>query len=313
MLSLFAVFLLVAALGWRDYLRAGRVNLPTTLANIAEGSGGQGFFDAGRSILKPEAEAAVALVARKAVETAQLQRQRREVGANHIQVIGYASPEGKKNQQLAEDRALAVRNYLVNNLQIPEECVVVASYADSHSTLLQSWLHKGNTLASFRALRTPEEQRRVLGVSNNELQKERRVAILSVYHSDSTCRLDQIVLRNADAVIPAGGVSREPGAPTYAESAPVRVGGAINSPSKIKDVNPIYPTIARAARVQGVVIIEATIGVDGRVTDAKVVRSIPLLDEAALVAVRQWEFTPTTLNGQPVPVVMTVTVDFTLQ
>ena len=57
----------------------------------------------------------------------------------------------------------------------------------------------------------------------------------------------------------------------------------------------------------------ATIGASGKVTDAKVLRSIPLLDAAALDAVKQWEYTPTTLNGQPVPVIMTVTVNFTLQ
>ena len=51
----------------------------------------------------------------------------------------------------------------------------------------------------------------------------------------------------------------------------------------------------------------------GMVQDAKVLRSIPLLDAAALDAVRQWQFTPTTLNGVPVPVIMTVTVNFTLQ
>jgi len=62
-----------------------------------------------------------------------------------------------------------------------------------------------------------------------------------------------------------------------------------------------------------VVIIEATIGTDGKVKDAKVLRTIPLLDQAALDAVRQWEFTPTLLNGVPVPVIMTVTVNFTLQ
>ena len=79
------------------------------------------------------------------------------------------------------------------------------------------------------------------------------------------------------------------------------------------DVNPIYPPIAQSARVQGVVIIEATIGPDGAVKDAKVLRSIPLLDAAALDAVKQWQFTPTLLNGVPVPVIMTVTVQFTLQ
>jgi protein TonB len=93
----------------------------------------------------------------------------------------------------------------------------------------------------------------------------------------------------------------------------VRVGGAIKAPVKTKDVRPVYPSIAQSARVQGVVIIEATLGPNGTVTDAKVLRSIPLLDAAALDAVRQWQFTPTTLNGQPVPVIMTVTVNFTLQ
>jgi protein TonB len=95
--------------------------------------------------------------------------------------------------------------------------------------------------------------------------------------------------------------------------APVRVGGAIRPPQKTKDVKPVYPAIAQSARVQGVVIIEATIGPNGKVQEAKVLRSIPLLDQAALDAVKQWEFTPTLLNGVPVPVIMTVTVNFTLQ
>ena len=96
-------------------------------------------------------------------------------------------------------------------------------------------------------------------------------------------------------------------------AAPVRVGGNIKPPQKTRDVRPVYPPIAQSARVQGIVIIEATIGPDGAVKDAKVLRSIPLLDGAALEAVRQWVFTPTLLNGVPVPVIMTVTVQFTLQ
>ncbi len=95
-----------------------------------------------------------------------------------------------------------------------------------------------------------------------------------------------------------------------ARMAPVRVGGQIMPPRKIKDVQPVYPAIAQSARVSGTVTIEATIGPDGKVTDAKVVRSVPLLDQAALDAVRQWEYLPTLLNGVPVPVVMTVTVNF---
>jgi protein TonB len=95
--------------------------------------------------------------------------------------------------------------------------------------------------------------------------------------------------------------------------APVRVGGNIRPPTKVHDVRPVYPIEAQDARVQGVVIVEATIDESGRVVQACVLRSIPMLDEAALQAVGQWEFTPTLLNGNPVPVIMTVTVNFTLQ
>ena len=100
---------------------------------------------------------------------------------------------------------------------------------------------------------------------------------------------------------------------SYDGMAPVRVGGNIKPPAKIKNVPPVYPEDALASRTQGVVIIEATIDTGGRVSAARVLRSLPMLDQAALDAVRQWEFEPTLLNGQPVPVIMTVTVNFTLQ
>jgi protein TonB len=93
----------------------------------------------------------------------------------------------------------------------------------------------------------------------------------------------------------------------------VRVGGQIKEPKKIKDVQPAYPDIAKQARVQGVVILECTISPQGRVSDVKMLRGIPLLNEAAIAAVRQWVYTPTLLNGVPVPVIMTVTVNFRLQ
>jgi protein TonB len=109
-----------------------------------------------------------------------------------------------------------------------------------------------------------------------------------------------------------GGLPQAP-PPPPPPAAPVRVGGNIKPPTKTHDVRPVYPPIAQSARVQGVVIIEATIGADGRVKDTKVLRSIPLLDQAAVDAVKQWRFTPTLLNGVPVPVIMTVTVNFTLQ
>ena len=91
-----------------------------------------------------------------------------------------------------------------------------------------------------------------------------------------------------------------------------RTGGTIREPRKIYDVAPVYPEIARAARVEGLVILEATIDERGVVTGAQVLRSVPLLDGAALAALRQWRYTPTLLNGIPVRVLMTVTFRFSL-
>ena len=97
---------------------------------------------------------------------------------------------------------------------------------------------------------------------------------------------------------------------TYAGPQPVRVGGNIRGPQKIKDAPGVMPEAARHAGVFGMVILEITIGPDGAVQQAKVLRSIPLLDEAAIAAVKQWVYEPTLLNGVPVPVIMTVTVNF---
>ena len=102
-----------------------------------------------------------------------------------------------------------------------------------------------------------------------------------------------------------------PPAPGWPANA-VRVGGNMKVPVKTKHVAPVYPPIAQSANVQGVVIAELIIGGDGKVQDAHILRSIPLLDQAALDAVKQWEFTPTLLNGSPVPVIMTATIQFTL-
>ncbi len=84
----------------------------------------------------------------------------------------------------------------------------------------------------------------------------------------------------------------------------------MRQPTKIKDVRPVYPPEALAARIQGVVIVEVSLDTEGHVRGARILRSIPELDEAALTAVRQWEFTPAVSYGTPVPVNMTVTVNF---
>ena len=116
------------------------------------------------------------------------------------------------------------------------------------------------------------------------------------------------------AQMEASASSAKTGSPPSTSQFPnaVRVGGNIKLPAKIKDVKPVYPADAMQAGVQGVVIFEVVIDEAGKVAEARVLRSIQLLAQAAEEAVRQWEFTPTLLNGSPVPVIMTVTVQFTL-
>jgi periplasmic protein TonB len=110
-----------------------------------------------------------------------------------------------------------------------------------------------------------------------------------------------------------GVVGGLPDAPPPPPVRPVRVGGDIREPRKVVDVTPGYPLLAARAHIEGVVIIEATIDARGRVASATVLRGVPLLDEAALEAVRKWVYTPTLLNGVPTPVIMTVTVRFLLK
>jgi protein TonB len=77
-------------------------------------------------------------------------------------------------------------------------------------------------------------------------------------------------------------------------------------------VAPVYPDIAVRAKVEGVVILEAIVDQEGRIEDVRVLRSMPLLDRAALEAVRQWQYSPLRLNGKPERFVLTVVVSFRL-
>lgn len=114
------------------------------------------------------------------------------------------------------------------------------------------------------------------------------------------------------SVTGAGLAVPPPPPPPPPPSQPVRLHAGIDAPRRVKEVTPVYPALARSAGAQGVVIIEAIIDVNGDVVSAKILRSVPLLDAAAVDAVRQWKYTPARLNGEPVPVVVTVTVNFTL-
>lgn len=93
----------------------------------------------------------------------------------------------------------------------------------------------------------------------------------------------------------------------------VRVGGQVKPPRQLVEPTLVYPPVAKAARVQGTVTIEAVIDENGDVVQARVVDGPPLLMAAALQAVSQWKYEPTQLNGRPVSVQMTVYVNYHLQ
>lgn len=104
-----------------------------------------------------------------------------------------------------------------------------------------------------------------------------------------------------------------PPAPAPVAAGPVRVGGELEAPALLKRVGPEYPDLAMRAQIEGVVILEAVVDRRGRVEDVRVIRSIPLLDNAARAAVRQWEYSPLMLNGKPERFIVTVTVSFRLK
>ena len=93
---------------------------------------------------------------------------------------------------------------------------------------------------------------------------------------------------------------------------PIRIGNGVSPPRKIHDAPPVYPPAARAAGVQGLVILEATVDPTGQVGDINILKSVPELDEAAIAAVEQWRYEPTVVDGVPVPVSMTLTIHFSL-
>jgi len=111
-----------------------------------------------------------------------------------------------------------------------------------------------------------------------------------------------------------GGTGTKPGdADEGGGSAAIPITGLVVAPRLTLRVEPIYPDPARIKRIQGLVILEATITTDGRVEELQVLRSpSSLLSDAAIAAVSKWRYLPATLNRLPVKVFLTVTVDFRL-
>jgi protein TonB len=92
----------------------------------------------------------------------------------------------------------------------------------------------------------------------------------------------------------------------------IKQGGAVQAARIVYQPQPVYPTLARQARMQGLVVLHAVVDANGNVGELQVISGPPLLVRAALDAVRQWRYEPTLLNGEPVEVETTITVSFVL-
>jgi protein TonB len=126
------------------------------------------------------------------------------------------------------------------------------------------------------------------------------------------CLRDCIPGGTADVMV-GNGIDDGNGEPSVDPMVPRRAGVDVTPPLRISGAQPVYPDLARQAGIAGKVVIECTIDPSGRVVNANVTRGIPLLNTAALEAVRTWRYRPTLIGGVPVAVLMTVTVSFSLR
>ena len=111
-----------------------------------------------------------------------------------------------------------------------------------------------------------------------------------------------------------GGIPEPPPPPPPPpDRAPIRVGGQIQAPALLYRVEPFYPPPAIQARLQGIVILEALVDREGNVAEVKILRSAGALDREALIAVRQWRYSPLVLNGVRERFILTVTLSFSLE
>src|SRR5262245_49725063 len=235
---------------------------------------------------------------------------------------GRAAPEGAERERLqrnaAEHYRKAANLAIVTDLKIASYEALAGlygsealdDYAQLESVLRELIDLRPGDLEPVLQLAKAQEDAKLFDAAEETLLTVRRQR---PEQSEVFKALAQFYARRATAThavenLAARQPASSPGEPD--EHGIYQVGGGLKPPPRL-DVA-IYPPEAMAAGIKGGVQAEVVIDPTGNVIDAKVLQSIPMLDEAALKAVRNWHFQPTLINGEPVPVRMTVTVNFSL-
>lgn len=209
---------------------------------------------------------------------------------------------------------------VVVNLQNPVSSVSSAQLSSMYSRRIKSW-DNGEPVQPVHQVPNPVRDafaRDVPGATAVTPGEPPTPAVATDRDVLAYVRLKPGAIGYVSASAPADGVkvlslgrSSETTANTSSMD-PLPVGGLIAAPARLVEVQPTYPAIAREARITGTVKLLIVIGPTGRVERATVLESIPMLDDAALRAVRQWKYAPTRVNNVPVPVSMKVGITFVL-
>ena len=261
-------------------------------------------------------DCAIAMARSTSGATAQICLAEAEIG--HAQTLGRNSPEWRRHLETAA--ALYKKA-----LTLPAEDAVKGAVIERLLTLFDTPMlnDEAEMLAAFRDLITLQphetgpllrlagyqESRGYADAAEETLLSARRLQPSNI---EPVRVLAQFYARRAGAMHASARAQDDreeapPGTPD--KNGVYRVGSGITPPRRFG--NPAYPTDALAAGIDGVVVAEILVNEAGIVSDARVLKSIPPLDDAALKAVREWRYDPTIVDGKAVPVRMTVTVNFT--
>lgn len=207
-----------------------------------------------------------------------------------------------EGQQMSEVDAAQLETAVASNPENMEARARLLGYYAGPQDKDPNWTHRLPQV-SWTIANAPDAD--MLGNSNlwNGLPEPMFQMLKSQWVSQVQQHPDNaMVLRNAASFLTAPKTGR----------VAIRVGANVAAVNLVNRVEPVYPPLAVQARIQGIVKMNLTIGEDGRVTNATLISGHPLLVGAAVMAVNQWVYKPTLLNGKPVPVTTTADIVFTL-